>query len=235
MTEEDIESISLPPSGLRARSSKNIAPNVEPRREPLLKYPLDVALALVMLILGSPILVAIMLAIKREDGGPILYTQERWGWGGRKFRVYKFRTMIPDSDTKYGIRQATADDHRVTRMGKRLRAMGLDELPQLVNILKGEMSFVGPRALAIGEVVKDRTGHRIAVEQVPGFCERLAVRPGLTSLATIYLPKDTSPRRKFAYDLVYVRRQSLVLDLQLIALSFSISFRGKWEARDRKV
>lgn len=204
-------------------------------REPALKYPLDVALSLTMLGIGSPVIAVIAIAIRREDGGPVLYTQERWGRGGTKYRVYKFRTMVPDSDAKYGIRQAAEDDHRITRIGKRLRAMGLDELPQLLNILKGEMSFVGPRALALNEIVDDGKGNPITVEQVPGFCERLAVRPGLTSIATIYLPKDAAPRRKFAYDRLYVRKQSVWLDLQLIALSFWISFRGKWEARERKV
>lgn len=205
------------------------------QREPFLKYPLDVALALLMLIVGAPVLLLIVLLIKREDSGPVLYEQDRWGRGGKTFRVKKFRTMIPDSDKKYGIRQATKNDERITRIGKTLRAMGLDELPQLLNILKGEMSFVGPRALAIGEIVNDGKGNQVTVEQVSGFYERLAVSPGLTSLATIYIPKDSPPRRKFAYDLVYVRNQSLALDARLIALSFWISFRGKWETRTRKV
>lgn len=230
-----MESLSSTPSGLVAPPASLVVPAVSIRREPLLKYPFDVALALTMLTVGSPVLMAIMLAIKREDSGPILYVQERWGRGGKLFRVYKFRTMIADSDAKYGIRQAVRDDDRVTRVGRRLRAMGLDELPQLVNILKGEMSFVGPRALAVAEMVQDAQGNPMSVTQVPGFKERLMVRPGLTSLATIYLSKDMPPRRKFAYDRVYVRNQSLGLDLRLIALSFWISFRGKWEARDRKV
>lgn len=210
-------------------------PVVGVRREPVLKYPLDVALAVTMLLIGSPVIALIVLAIKREDGGPVLYKQERWGRGGKPFQVLKFRTMTPDSDARYGIRQATADDQRITRIGKRLRAMGLDELPQLWNIIQGEMSFVGPRALARNEIVQDEQGSAIAVDQVPGFSARLAVRPGLTSLATIYLPKDAAPRRKFAYDLVYVRNQSLALDVRLIALSFWISLRGKWETRDNKV
>jgi lipopolysaccharide/colanic/teichoic acid biosynthesis glycosyltransferase len=205
------------------------------QREPFLKYPLDVALAITMLIFGAPVLLLIAVLIKREDNGPILYKQDRWGRGGKTFRVFKFRTMVPDSDTRYGIRQAATDDARITRIGKTLRAMGLDELPQLLNILKGEMSFVGPRALAIGEIVNDGRENAITVEQVPGFYRRLAVRPGLTSIATIYLPKDAPPRRKFAYDRVYVRKQSLNLDVRLIALSFWISFRGKWETRTGKV
>ncbi len=219
----------------REARTENSGSEIIARREPFLKYPLDVALALTMLVLGSPVLLAIGWLIRREDGGPILYTQERWGRGGKKFRVYKFRTMIPDSDAKFGIRQAEQNDARVTRIGKTLRAMGLDELPQLLNILKNEMSFVGPRALAIGEIVDNGKGLKLTAERVPGFYERLAVRPGLTSLATIYLPKDAPPRKKFAYDLVYVKNQSFALDVRLIALSFWISFRGKWETRNSKI
>lgn len=234
-----MESLSFTENGTtraaRARAHQARAEQVSARREPVLKYPLDAALALCMLVFGSPILLLICVLIKRQDGGPILYKQARWGRSGKTFLVFKFRTMVPDSDARYGIRQATNDDKRITRVGKTLRAMGLDELPQLLNILQGEMSFVGPRALAIDEIVDDGHGNAITVEQVEGFYERLAVRPGLTSLATIYLPKDAPPRKKFAYDLVYVKHQSLALDLQLIALSFWISFRGKWETRSRKV
>ncbi len=224
---ENISSTSILRAQTRAR--------VVEQREPFLKSPLDLVLALTMLLVGSPVLLLITLLIKREDGGPVLYKQDRWGRGGKTFRVYKFRTMVPDSDEKYGIRQARNNDDRITRIGKTLRAMGLDELPQLLNILKGEMSFVGPRALAIGEIVNDGKGNLVTVENVAGFYTRLAVRPGLTSLATIYLPKDAPPRKKFAYDLVYVKHQSLALDARLIALSFWISFRGKWETRARKV
>jgi lipopolysaccharide/colanic/teichoic acid biosynthesis glycosyltransferase len=143
--------------------------------------------------------------------------------------------MRPDSDHKFGLRQASENDPRITRVGRVLRAMGLDELPQILNILAGEMSFVGPRSLAVGEIVNDEKGRIIPYEDVPGFQERLHVRPGLTGLATIYIPKDASPHRKFRYDMFYIRRQSICLDLHLIALSFWISFRGKWETRGRKI
>jgi len=112
--------------------------------------------------------------------------------------------------------------------------MGLDELPQLFHIFKGEMSFVGPRSLAVGEIVKDGRGNVVEYENVPGFWERLSVRPGLTGMATVYLPKDVPPQRKFRYDLLYIRKQSFWLDVRLIVLSFWISFRGKWETRGKK-
>ena len=203
--------------------------------EPILKRPLDIILSGIMLFLSVPVSLPIALAIKLEDGGPIFYRQERWGRGGTRFGVYKFRTMLPDADQKFGLKQAAENDHRITRIGRILRAMGLDELPQILNILIGEMSFVGPRSLAVGEIINDNKGRRIQYENIPGFRERLSVRPGLTGLATIYIPKDASPHRKFRYDLFYIRKQSIYLDLHLIALSFWISFRGKWETRTSKI
>lgn len=203
-------------------------------REPWLKRPLDIVLSSLMLIVSAPVWLLIALAIKLEDGGPVFYLQERWGRGGTTFIVRKFRTMIPDSDKRYGILQARANDNRITRVGAFLRATGMDELPQLISIWKGDMSFVGPRALAVGETILDANGNRIAYEQVPGFYERMAVRPGLTSVATIFIPKDSPPRRKFRYDLLYIRNISFSLDVWLILLSFWISFRGKWETRGKK-
>jgi lipopolysaccharide/colanic/teichoic acid biosynthesis glycosyltransferase len=202
-------------------------------REPFLKRPLDVALASVMLLGSALVWVMIALAIRLEDGGPVFYRQERWGRGGIPFRVLKFRTMTSESDASFGIRQATERDVRTTRTGRFLRACGLDELPQLLNIFRGEMSFVGPRALATSEC--DSGGKPLRYEAMPGFLERVSVRPGLTGLATIYLAKDAPAARKFRVDLLYVHRMSFWLDVRLIALSFWISFRGKWESRKGKV
>ncbi len=165
--------------------------------EPLLKRPLDVILSTLMLILSLPVSLPIALAIKLEDRGPIFYRQERWGRGGSRFRAYKFRTMVANSDQEFGLKQATENDPRITKVGRILRAMGLDELPQLINIFRGDMSFVGPRSLTIGEIVKDEDGNVVQYEDIQEFWERLHVRPGLTGLATIYLPKDATPQRKF--------------------------------------
>jgi len=203
-------------------------------KEPFLKRPLDFVLASVGLLLSAPLWAIVALAIKLEDRGPVFYIQHRWGRYGTKFTVRKFRTMVPNSDEEFGLKQATENDHRITRVGRFLRATGLDELPQLINISRGEMSFVGPRALAVGEIVYDGNGSLLRYEEIPGFWERLRVRPGLTSISTIYRPKDIHPRLKFRYDLLYVRKQSFWLDLRLIALSFWISFRGKWETRGKK-
>jgi len=203
-------------------------------KEPWLKRPLDFSLSTTMMVLSAPVCLLIALAIKLEDRGPVFYRQERWGRGGTRFKAYKFRTMVPNSDQDYGLKLAEENDSRITKVGRVLRAMGLDELPQILNILRGDMSFVGPRSLAIGEIVTDRKGRVVQYENVPFFWDRLRVRPGLTGIATIYIPKDSPPERKFRYDLLYIRKQSFWLDLRLIALSFWISFRGKWETRGKK-
>lgn len=192
-------------------------------------------LSLLMLVLTAPIWVLIAAAIKIEDGGSVFYRQERYGRGAERFHVRKFRSMIPDADDRFGILQAKPGDDRVTRVGRLLRATGLDELPQILSILVGDMSFVGPRPLAIGEIVENDNGQPVEWEAVEGFASRLSVRPGLTSLATVYLPKDVHPKRKFRYDLLYVRRQSFALDLKLIAISYWISVTGRWERRRAKV
>jgi len=218
-----------------SRDPKPIQAILVPKvKEPWLKRPLDVTLSSLMLILSSPVSLLVALAIKLEDGGPIFYRQERWGRGGVRFKAYKFRTMVPHSDQVFGIKQATENDSRITNVGRVLRAMGLDELPQMISIFRGEMSFVGPRALAVGEILHDENGCRVNYEEVPDFWKRLSVRPGLTGLTTIYKAKDISPGKKFRYDLLYIRKQSFGLDLRLILMSFWISFRGKWEHREKK-
>jgi len=204
-------------------------------KEPISKRMFDIVLSGIMIFLSIPVFFPIAFAIRLEDGGPVFYRQKRYGKKETRFNVFKFRTMVPDSDQRFGITQAGENDIRITRIGRILRAMGLDELPQILTILTGKMSFVGPRSLAVGEIINDTKGRRLHYEDIPGFRERLRVRPGLTGLATIYIPKDASPRRKFRYDMLYIRKQSFCLDLYLIALSFFISFRGKWETRTRKI
>ena len=205
------------------------------RREPLLKRPFDLLLALLGLISSSPLWLLITVAIKREDGGPVFYTQQRWGRGGRPFTAYKFRTMLANVDKLHGVRPANEKDQFVTHVGRLLRATGMDELPQFINIARGDMSFVGPRALAVTERVDNGRGERVNYTQLAAFNERQSVHPGLTSIATIFCSKYARVRHKFRYDLLYIRHQSFALDLWLILLSFWISFRGKWETKDRKL
>jgi lipopolysaccharide/colanic/teichoic acid biosynthesis glycosyltransferase len=226
------------------------------------KRPFDVLLAGLGLLGSAPLWALIALSIKLDDGGPVFYTQVRVGKGGRRFRSYKFRSMIPDADHWFGPLQAGQDDHRVTRVGCLLRATALDELPQLWNILQGDMSFVGPRALMPAEIevgekasklraaafvmpgsgvevrgsraIVDEVDQTVPLEKIPGYEERHRVTPGLTGLAQIYADRDIARRDKFRYDLLYIKKRSFWLDLKLIALSFWITLRGKWECRGWK-
>jgi lipopolysaccharide/colanic/teichoic acid biosynthesis glycosyltransferase len=199
----------------------------------MVKRLFDVALAGAGLVASAPLWALFAAAIKIEDGGPIFYRQERVGQRGLLFNALKFRSMRPDAEAGVGAMQAVADDPRVTRVGRVMRATAMDELPQLWNILRGDMSFVGPRALRPGEV-ETSGGAMVEMDRIPGYATRIGVRPGLTGIAQIYAPRDVPRRLKFRYDRVYVLRQSMWLDLRLILLSFWISFRGTWEARGRK-
>lgn len=199
-----------------------------------LKRAFDFVFASLALFLSLPLWLVFGLVIKLEDGGPILYRQKRWGRDKKSIDVYKFRTMIVNADKEFRPIQAQEDDPRITRVGKFLRATSLDELPQILNIWKGEMSWVGPRALPMNEVqVKEENGH-IPDEAILGFDLRCKVRPGLTGLAQVCASRDVPRRHKFKYDVIYIQKQSLWLDLKLIVLSFWITFRGKWESRSRK-
>jgi len=198
-----------------------------------MKRLLDAALALTGLTLSAPLWLLFASAIKLEDGGPVFYAQDRVGKGGRAFRALKFRSMRQDAEASTGPLQARHNDARITRVGRVMRATAMDELPQLWNILRGDMSFVGPRALRPGEI-EIEGNVPVALEAVPGYTRRTAVRPGLTGVAQVYAARDISRRDKFRYDAVYIRRQSLWLDVRLILLSFWISFRGTWESRGRK-
>jgi len=197
------------------------------------KRAFDMGLAGLGLVASAPVWAVIAALIKWEDGGPVFYDQERSGLHGQPFSVRKFRSMVPDAEARTGAVQATEHDPRVTRVGRLLRATAMDELPQLWNIFRGDMSFTGPRALRPGEI--EVLGQREELlENVPGFTRRASVRPGLTGVAQIYAARDIARRNKFRYDLLYVKQQSFGLDLRLIALSFWITFRGTWESRGKK-
>ena len=203
-------------------------------RTPLSKRAFDVLLSGVGLVLAIPVGGVAALAIKLGDGGPVFFSQERVGRGGVPFRSFKFRSMVPDADKSFGTVQAGEHDPRVTAVGRILRKTAMDELPQLWNIFKGDMSFVGPRALAVQEVELKGDGRSIRLEEIPGFTERHRVIPGLTGIAQIFAPRDIPRRQKFRYDRIYVRKQSFALDIKLILVSFWITFRGKWEVRGEK-
>jgi lipopolysaccharide/colanic/teichoic acid biosynthesis glycosyltransferase len=220
------------PRGARPAAARS-EPGV-PASHEAVKRTFDVLLSGAGLVCSLPVWAVVAIAIWIEGPGPIFYTQPRVGRGGRTFRVLKFRSMVPDAETHVGALQATEDDPRVTRVGRVLRATAMDELPQLWNILRGDMSFVGPRALRPGEIEAGSGGREQRLEDVPGFEQRCRVRPGLTGIAQIYAPRDIPRRSKFRYDRLYIRRQGFVLDVRLILLSFWITFRGTWEVRGRK-
>ncbi|MEO6239604.1 MAG: sugar transferase [Vicinamibacterales bacterium] len=200
----------------------------------MLKRVFDCLLAGAGLAASAPLWLVFAAAIKLEDGGPVFFRQERVGRGGGVFMAFKFRSMRPDAESGVGAIQAAANDPRVTRVGRFMRATAMDELPQLWNICRGDMSFVGPRALRPGEIEQGRNGVLERLEDVPGFATRVTVRPGLTGVAQVYARRDVPRRHKFRYDRIYVRRRSWWLDVRLILVSFWISVHGTWEARDRK-
>lgn len=194
------------------------------------KRAFDVVFAATGLLVTSPVWLLVPLVIRLGDGGPVLYRQPRSGRGGRVFHVTKFRSMVVDAD-RDGAHQAVAGDARVTRAGRVMRATAIDEIPQLWNILVGDMSVVGPRALRPGEIEADGDGTLVPLEAVPGFAVRSLVRPGLTGLAQIHASRSLPRRQKFRYDRLYIRRQSFWLDLWLILQSIGISLSGRWEQR----
>ena len=200
-----------------------------------MKRLFDCALAGVGLVISAPLWAAIAVAIKLEDGGPVFFRQPRVGRGGRVFDALKFRSMVPDAESRTGPVQAAENDPRVTRIGRLLRATAMDELPQLWNIFAGDMSFVGPRPLRPGEVETRGDGQMVRLDQIPGYHARHSVRPGLTGLTQVYAPRDISRTSKFRLDRVYLERASFWLDLKLILLSFWITGRGAWEKRDRGI
>ena len=193
-------------------------------RELPYKRPLDLAILITAQIVLLPawllIWVFIPPLIWLEDRGPIFYRQTRFGLNGRPFLLWKFRSMVTDAE-KIGAGWTSDKDPRVSRIGQFMRRTAIDELPQILNILRGDISFVGPRALPLQM-------HQEATREEPRFSQRLRVRPGLTGLAQLYLPRHCSPRRRLRYDLIYLRKRSLWLDLRIIFISVWITLTGKW-------
>jgi lipopolysaccharide/colanic/teichoic acid biosynthesis glycosyltransferase len=200
----------------------------------MVKRLFDILVAGAGLLISAPLWLVISAAIKLEDGGPVFFPQARVGRGGRVFNALKFRSMVPDAEAGVGPVQAAEHDPRVTRVGRLLRATAMDELPQLWNILAGDMSFVGPRPLRPGEVEVRGDGVLVPLNEIRGYEERHGVRPGLTGLAQVYASRDISRTNKFRLDRLYLRRAGFWLDLRLMLLSFWITGRGEWESRNRR-
>lgn len=181
------------------------------------KRLMDIVLCSVAMIPAAPVMAAVALAIKLEDGGPVFFRQKRMTRGGREFEILKFRSMIVDAEKYAGAVLATDDDPRITKVGKVIRATRLDEVPQILNILKGDMSIVGPRPER--KVIADDY-----CKEIPEFAYRLKVRGGLTGYAQIYGKYNTSAYDKLRLDLMYIENYSFMLDIKLIILTLRIIF-----------
>ncbi|MBN2620133.1 VanZ family protein [candidate division WOR-3 bacterium] len=197
----------------------------------------DILLAGFGLIFSSPLWALIALAIIIEDGFPVFIRQNRIGKAGRLFKNYKFRSMKKHTLLEKVNMQAQEHDLRITMVGKILRRCAMDELPQLLNILFGDMSFVGPRALLPNEaeVHTHTNGGTLNIAEIPGFARRITVIPGLTGIAQIYAPRDIPRKYKFKYDLLYMRKRSFWFDIKLILISFLVTLRSSWEKRGTKL
>ena len=180
------------------------------------KRIMDIVLSLIACVLAAPFMLIIAVAIKMYDRGPVIYKQVRLTRDGKEFEIYKFRSMSVDAE-KGGARLAMKNDSRVTPVGKVIRNLHLDELPQLFNILKGEMSFVGPRPER-PEIFEQYE------QELPEFAFRLKVKAGLTGYAQVYGKYNTTPRDKVKLDVAYIEHYSVWLDIKLMLLTFKILF-----------
>lgn len=182
----------------------------------IVKRLFDIVFSLVVLLITSPLMLITAIAILLNDGGPVLYKQKRLTQYGKTFEILKFRSMRKDAE-KDGVQLASENDDRITSVGKVIRATRMDELPQLLNILKGDMSVVGPRPER-PEIVET------ILKDVPEFNYRLKVKAGLTGYAQVYGKYNTPLKDKLLFDLYYIENYSLIMDLRIIFLTFKILF-----------
>lgn len=182
------------------------------------KRILDVITSLVGLCLASPILLLFILIIKLDSKGPAFFVQERDGLYGKKFNVYKLRSMVIDAE-KNGAQWATVNDTRVTNVGKFIRKTRIDEIPQLFNVLKGDMSLIGPRPER--EIFTEQFD-----KEILGFKQRLYVKPGVTGWAQVNGGYDITPKDKYELDMDYIAKQGFKLDLIILLYTVRIVFTG---------
>ena len=182
-----------------------------------IKRLMDIVISVVALVITSPIMFLIAVAIKLYDGGPVFFMQDRCTIGGKVFKIHKFRSMIVDAEKEGEVIPAIEEDNRITPVGKFIRKTRLDELPQFIDILKGDMSVVGPRPERV-EHVEQYT------KEVPEFEYRLKVKGGLTGYAQIYGKYNTTAYDKLKLDLMYIQDYSFLLDLKLIMMTVKIIF-----------
>jgi exopolysaccharide biosynthesis polyprenyl glycosylphosphotransferase len=174
---------------------------------------LDMIIAVIVFLFLAPLLTVIALLIRIDSPGPVLFRQTRTGFNGKQFQIYKFRTMMVQENGDV-IRQATRDDPRITRIGRLLRKTSIDEIPQLLNVLRGEMSLVGPRPHALAH-------DRYYGERILNYHERFAVKPGITGWAQVNGQRGETPRladmgRRIELDLWYIKNYSFLLDIKIL-------------------
>jgi polysaccharide biosynthesis protein PslA len=193
---------------------------IDPDRKAVAKRAQDLLIGIPMLVLASPLLVLAALAVRLDSPGPIFFKQHRHGFNNEEILVWKFRTMRHDAADSRVERQVSAGDDRVTRVGRILRKTSVDELPQLLNVIRGEMALVGPRPHAIGM----KTGEVQSAQLVAEYAHRHRIKPGLTGWAAVNgsrgpLQSPSDVKRRVALDVEYIERQTLWLDLKILALT----------------
>lgn len=179
---------------------------------------LDILLSLLGLTIGIPLIIIFGVLVKLEDGGQIIYKQERLGKDGKLFNLYKIRSMRIDAE-KFGVQWAQNNDPRVSKVGKFIRKTRIDEIPQLFNILKGDMSIVGPRPERPMFTVQFN-------EEIDGFVNRLSVKPGLTGLAQVNGGYEMTPEEKLEWDIKYIKNTNILLDIKIILKTINIILTG---------
>ncbi len=175
----------------------------------------DIVVASILLVLFSPLLLLLSIAIKIYDSGPVFYVQSRLGKDNVEFNLIKFRSMYVDAEKNCGAVWAKKNDSRITGIGKILRKYRLDELPQLINVIKGEMSLVGPRP-------ERAVLSKEFICEVPAFKFRTNVKPGITGLAQVKGKYNTPPRNKLKFDMYYIRNYSFILDLKILLMTILV-------------
>ncbi|MFH1453366.1 MAG: sugar transferase [Armatimonadota bacterium] len=197
------------------------------RKYRIFKRIFDILLSLFGIIVFSPVVLIISIAILIEDGPPVLFRQPRMGLHNKVFNLLKFRSMRKGAEKGKPV-LAEVNDSRITGTGKIIRSMAFDEMPQLINILRGQLSFVGPRPER-PELVEE------IIKSYPNFTIRNIVKPGLTGMAQVYGNYDSCPYMKLKYDLFYIQKWNFWLDIKLLFKSLWITFQASWNKRTKRV